>query len=90
MAEWIIETDTDRTRKEQEYRLKYGDEGYEDRKATAKAKADELEKAGHWEHAMFLAPQFEGIAMTASEKIWPRLREMTGIFWMKLFQRIAP
>ncbi len=90
MAEWTIETDADRTRKEQEYRTKYGDEGYEDRKATAKTKADELEKDGHWQEAMFYAPQFEGIAMIASKELWPILRERTASFWVKLFQKIAP
>ena len=53
MAQWVIQTDAQRTAQEIEDRAKHGDAGYEERVQVAEAKADELD----WESAIFFAPQ---------------------------------
>lgn len=86
MAEWAI--DKNPTKTDHKNREKYGDEGFEDRRTVARAKRDEFSEQ-QWESACFYGPQFESMAMAASETVWVQLREKPHTFWIKLFQKLA-
>ena len=82
---WQIQTEVARKMKEAEYREELGDDAYEDRVYVARERSAELK----WDEEQFYAPQFENMALAASDRIWPAMREKNGLFWRALFNRMA-
>ena len=82
---WTIQTEVARKLKETAYRKELGDDSYEDRIHVAKERAGELK----WQETQFYGPQFENMALAASDRIWPAMREKNGLFWRTLFGRMA-
>lgn len=85
MAQWEIETPDRKEAKGREDRERLGDAEYDARIKIAGEKAAELD----WKEEVFFKPQFENIALAASDETWAKLREKDGRFWTRLFARLA-
>lgn len=82
---WQIQTEVARKLKEDEHRKEFGDDAYEDRIHVARERSAELK----WDEEQFYTPQFESMALAASDRIWLAMREKNGLFWRTLFGRMA-
>ncbi len=84
MAQWVI--DTNPQQKERDNIARLGKDVYDLRIKTAKAKAEELED---WREAMFMATQFESVAVQLSGEQFEKMKNLSGDRWAKLIYKLA-